>query len=199
VGHQHGLNIMNAHRPTSLSGTASALRGGAALWLSLTLVVSACGDDSKSERKRALLQPRDGKLKLEQEKEKRRIFDDDGDLLPSGEKVGGVMLPKGLTLYRRIDQHSFYRTTEIKFEKLDPYFAEQLISTTVERKDSAVTFGGAVPKNNLKAPRLELSVTRLRGGPSSSEVYIRQSTTFRRAPPPDSPEAQLDPARQFPD
>lgn len=169
------------------------------LWLCLTLAVAACGDEPDRERKRVLLQPRDGKLKLEQEKEKRRIFAADGELLSSGEKVGGVMLPKGLTLYRRIDQHSFYRTTEIKFDKLDRYFGEQLMSTTVERKDGAVAFGGAVPKDNLKAPRLELQVTRLRGGPSSSEVYIRQSVGFKRAPPPDAPEAQLEPSRQFPD
>jgi hypothetical protein len=169
------------------------------LTLTLALASAACGDDADRERKRALLKPVAGKVKIAQAQEKRRIFDDDGELLPSGEKVGGVMLPRGLTLYRRVDQHSFYRTTEIKFEKLDSYFAEQLMSTTVERKPNAVTFGGAVPKNALKSPRLELSVTRLRGGPSSTEVYIRQSAGFKAAPPPDSPEAQLQSRRGFAD
>jgi hypothetical protein len=172
-------------------------------WLlcaTLTLAAAGCGDGADDERKRALLQPRDGKRKLEQEKEKRRIFDADGDLLPSGDKVGGVMLPKGLTLYRRLDEHRFYRTTQVSWEKLDRWFGSQLISTTVERRDGSVTFGGAVPKDNLKAPRLDLHVTRLRGGPASSEVYFRLSKSFTVAPPPDQQtEAQLQKSRQFRD
>jgi hypothetical protein len=177
--------------------------GFAAAWLlCATLAAAGCGDTSEQAQKRELLTPRDSKLKLEQEKEKRRIFDQDGELIASGEKVGGVMLPKGLTLYRRSHEHSFYKTTQIDFEKLDRYFGEQLISTTVERQSGAVKFGGAVPRDNLKAPRLDLHLTRLQGAKNANEVYFRVSKPFKLAPPPPPPEsaeARLRRAQQFRD
>jgi hypothetical protein len=182
---------MSAHRITTLYLVT-------VLGMPVLLGATACGE-GEQERKRELLTPRDNERKRAQAREKRRIFDDKGELLDSGEKVGGVILPKGLTLYRRIDHHFFYRTTDITFEKLDRYFGAQLIATTVDRKDGTVEFGGAVPRTEMNAPRLDLHVTRLSGGPSSSEVYFRLSAKFKVVPPPDESGHQLGLSRQYRD
>lgn len=137
--------------------------------------LAGCGDDPKrEERKRALLQPNDAKRKADEAREKRRLVDDEGDLLPSGEKVAGIMVPKGLTLYRRYQGQSFYKGNRVSADQLERFFSAQLQDAKVERTESMVLFADAVPRSNPKALPIDLRVTRLRGSERATEVVFRE-------------------------
>jgi hypothetical protein len=144
--------------------------------------LAGCGDDPQRERKRALLQPNhDVHRKAAEAREKRRLVDDEGDLLPSGEKVAGVMVPKGLTLYRRFEGQSFYKGTQVSTDQLERYFSAELLKARIERTDSLVLFSDAVPRSNPKAIPFELSITRLRGAEKATEVVFRERRPAARS------------------
>jgi len=133
----------------------------------------------QEERKRQLLTPRSSKAEIAARRQANRIFGDDGELLESDQKVVGLVLPKGLTPERTLDNHWFFRGEHVPADALARYFQRRLNSTTIERSGAAVVFGGAVPKDNPAALRLRVQIVRLRGSGNASQLYIRQSVPYQ--------------------
>jgi hypothetical protein len=185
VGHQRGLTVL----------------GGLALLAALAgAALSGCGDDPQRERKRALLQPSDAKRKAAEEREKRRLVDKEGELLPSGETAAGIMVPRGLTLYRTYEGQSFYKGNRVTAQQLERFFSAQLLKARIERTDSMVLFAEAVPRSNPKAIPIDLRITRLRGSSRAIEVVFRGPRPGRKYDfRPKVDEAQLEQARRYAD
>ena len=94
--------------------------------------------------------------------------------------------------------HSYFKSDRIPIEKLERFFGDQLISTSVERTVGSVTYGAAVPRNNLKSGRIEVRITRLRGKENAAEVLIREPPPFRVVKP-ELDQASFEQARRYAD
>ena len=158
--------------------------------------LGGCGRDKKEEELRTLLRPVDMRAKRIEEL---RLVDANGDLIPSGEKIAGLELPKGLTVYRSFEDgwHEWYLIgSRLEMAQLDRYFAARLDPLALERNDTHVLFKDAYLRDDPNARRISVRLTKKIGEGVTTDVYIRQ------APPPrifrsgDEAEAQIEARRQ---
>jgi hypothetical protein len=170
----------------------------AALSLSAVLSFAAlgCRSGAREDERRELLTPVDTKGLAEARRQARQVFDERGELLESKEVVAGITLPKGLERTWHKDHRWVYETRRIEHTKLADYFSRRLMSTTVDRREDMVIFGGAVPVKDLKAFRMRVEVQRLNGHETASRVVIEQYQPFKPVIPPDQAQAQLEAARK---
>ncbi|HMI92129.1 MAG TPA: hypothetical protein VK509_12225 [Polyangiales bacterium] len=168
----------------------------AALLLSgLCAGLYACGSDEQDTR-RSLLRPVDTRQKAIVEQEKRRLFDVNGELIPSGEKIAGLELPKGLELYRSFENEWYYEARRINLGQLDRYFAARLDPLSIDRNASHVTFENAGLRDNPSSRRISVRIASLIGHQTVADVYIRQAPPIRVYPTESQAEAQIEARRK---
>lgn len=157
-------------------------------------VAGGCGKDEDGQR-RALLKPVDRRQKWQKEREKRQLFDQAGELLPSGEIVAGINLPKGLKLHRSFESEWYYEAPYVPLAALDRYFVEHLDPLGIERGKAWVMFQNALPEGVPTARRVTVRVAQLSGG-NVCDVYINQAAPLRTYPSRAEAEALLQARRK---
>ncbi|MGD8863043.1 MAG: hypothetical protein PVI30_23720 [Myxococcales bacterium] len=171
----------------------------------LCVALAACsgGEEAQQQaQRRELLTVPDRSDELEALREKRRVYDAEGNLIPSGEVVAGVELPRGLELYRSFEGEWYYRTFKIRSEDLVRYFKPRLFTGQVNYTlNAAVTFKNARSKDFPEAPPIDVRIAKKRGGATISDVYIRQHQPPERKqwPSQAESEAQLEAMRRHAD
>jgi hypothetical protein len=146
----------------------------------LSCGLAACSSDEQQEGRRALLRPVDTRQKRLAQQEKHRLFDAAGELIPSGEKIVGLELPKGLELYRSFEHEWYYEAKRINLGQLDRYFAARLDPLGVNRNATYVTFENATLRDDPKARRMTVRIASMIGHSTVTDVYIRQAPPIRQ-------------------
>jgi len=150
------------------------------LWLwALLACAAACGDDPPEvAHSKALLRPDEVLHRRAEQIEQRRIFDPQGELIPSGERVVGLELPKGVKLYRELEREHFLEAPRITLAQLERYFAPRLEPAGITRTATSVTFESARIKDSPTSPLLTVRLAKVGGAEPASELMLRE------APPP---------------
>jgi hypothetical protein len=192
-------SVSDTHRhPGSAAGATSVL-------LVLCVALAACSGGEKAEQqaqRRELLTVPDHSEELQALREKRQVYDAEGNLIPSGEVVAGVELPRGLELYRSFDGEWYYRTRKIRSEDLVRYFKARLFTGQIDYTlNAAVTFKKARSEDYPEAPPVDVRIAKKRGGATISDVYIREYQPPERNQWPSraESEAQLEAMRRHAD
>jgi len=168
----------------------------AALLLSgLSAGLCACSSDEQ-ETRRTLLRPVDVRQKTIAEHEKRRLFDANNELIPSGEKIAGIDLPKGLELYRSFENEWYYEARRINLGQLDRFFGARLDPLAIDRNATHVTFENASLRSDPSARRVTVRIAGLIGHRTASDVYIRQTPPIRKYPSESQSAAQIEARRK---
>jgi hypothetical protein len=167
--------------------------------LSLAGASLAGCEREKEEKQRELLRPVDMRQKRIDEL---RLVDANGELIPSGEKIAGLELPKGLSLYRSFDDgwREWYLVgSRLEMAQLDRYLTARLDPLAIERNAKSVFYKDAYLRDDPNARRISVRMTKLIGDIPTTDVYIRQ------APPPrifrsgEEAEAQIEARRKHAD
>jgi len=119
------------------------------------------------------------------------LFDAEGNLRPSGEKVVGLTLPRGLEplAIEREREHHFI-APEVEVEQLIAYLGPRLVTGAVDRVGTGATFRGAVPREvDQGAVRLDVSAHPSRRGGSRLTIIELPAARVDLEP------GELDPAR----
>jgi hypothetical protein len=161
----------------------------------LAPALGGCGGD-KDEARRALLRPVDMNAKRRAEREKMRIVDAKGELIPSDQKIAGITLPKGIELYRSFELEWYLEGKHIEMGQLERYFSARLDPLAVERGQTFTTFKDARLRGEPNARRVTVELSRKFGGTTTTDVYIRQMRPPRVFVPEKQAEAQLQARRQ---
>ena len=149
------------------------------LLLGSLALTAACGDaPPEVVQRKALLRPDEVRQRRIEAIEQRRIFDAQGELIPSGERVAGLEMPKGLKLYREVDREHFLEAPRITREQLDRYFAPRLEPASITRTATAVAFESARIKDSPLSPLLTVRIAQVIATDPASELLLRE------APPP---------------
>lgn len=160
--------------------------------------LAGCGRE-KAEQRRELLRPVDVHQKRIEEL---RLVDANGELIPSGEKIAGLELPKGLSLYRSFEDgwREWYLVgSRLDMAQLERYFATRLDPLALERNATSVLFKDAYLRDDPNARRVSVRLAKMIGEVPTTDVYIRQ------APPPrifrsgEEAEAQIEARRKHAD
>ena len=153
-------------------------------WLAGSLAISllagglgACGKD-EDEQRRALLKPVDMRQKRIAEREKKKLFDEAGELIPSDQKVAGLTLPRGVELYRSFEYEWYLEAKHIDVPPLERYFSARLDPLGIEHNNNTVTFTDAYLRDDPRARRVTVRLARMIGHTTTTDVYISQ------VPPP---------------
>lgn len=132
------------------------------------LSLCACGDDDdgggarRAAERPASPQPADLPPPL---------YDAHGALVPSGEVVSGVPLPRGLELVSERGRSHVYRT-EVPLQKVQAYFGQRLNTPHVERVGEGAVFENAVVQSPTgQELRVTVSILPMVGG---VRVEVRQ-------------------------
>jgi hypothetical protein len=142
-------------------------------------LTASCGDaPPEVEQRKALLRPDEVRQRRADELEQRRIFDPQNELIPSGERVAGLELPRGLKLYRELDREHFLEAPRITREQLERYFAPRLVPSGITRTATSVTFESAQIKDSPTSPLLTVRIAQVAATDPASELMLRE------APPP---------------
>lgn len=175
----------------------TTLRSG--LWALLLVVTAGCGDDPPPpvEQRKELLRPDETRRRRIEERERQRIFDQAGELIPSGELVAQLELPKGVKLYRELDPEYFLEAPRITIEQLERYFAPRLEPTGVTRTATSVTFEGARIKANPTARVVTLRLARVDSTEPATEMMLRMAPAPRIFPSEAEVERQLAEQRKY--
>jgi len=151
----------------------------------LAAVVVGCGDDA-SRAEDQLWAPRD-RAQAESEERAPPLYDAEGNLLPSGEKIAGLELPRGLAEQEELSQdrrHTFH--SEVPMRKLQEFFGTRLITGEVDRLGGGAVYRNAVPKGvRGGVVRMDVSILPMRGG--DTRVQIDELP-----PTPDNPPSEAE-------
>jgi hypothetical protein len=144
-------------------------------WLALsTLSLGGCSktEDRRVELRRDVLRANNLELERRKAREAVRITDEHGALLPSSERVAGIVLPRGYTPKFTLD-YEWYFDGEQPSHKLIKYFTEQLDAETVTHPGrSALTFVRARTKGDAQMKPVALTVSPVPGREDWSRIQI---------------------------
>jgi hypothetical protein len=127
--------------------------------------------------RREVLRVNDLAAERRKAREAERLVDDKGALLPSNEKVAGVVLPRGYKPRFNLPRE-WYLDGEHQFGKLVTYFTEQLDADTVTRPNKAtLTFLRARTKGDPNMEPVSVTISPVPGRDDWSRIHIV-------APPP---------------
>lgn len=162
-------------------GDAGGVMRRAGLWLSLWAALS-CSSEREAEEhlereRQQHLQPRDLRAEWAAEREKQRVFNDDGSLMPSDRVLLGITLPRGLvSVHESTGQWYFHSSASL--EVLRAYFGPRLFTGQITQGGRGrVTYVNATPKD--RKPDDPQYVMSVRIGPSPAdprrnEVHISE-------------------------
>lgn len=168
-------------------------------WLLLAALAgaaAACGDDPPPRRKE-LLRPDETLRRRAEELEKSRIFDAQGELIPSGELVAGLEMPRGLKLFRQTEREHYFDAPRISIEQLERYFAPRLEPSGMARAPKSLTFEGAKIKDAPEALPVTLRMARVDSSETASELMLRTAPPPRVFPSQEEVERQLAERRKY--
>jgi hypothetical protein len=166
-------------------------------WLLLGSLAAACGDDPPVEQKKALLRPDENRRRRAEELESRRIFDAKGELIPSGQELGELELPKGLKVYRQLEREHYLEAPRITLEQLERYFGPRVEPMGVERTATSVTYTHARIKGRASAPPVTLRIARVVANEPACDVLLRMAPPPRVFPTEAQLQAELEKRRKY--
>lgn len=144
--------------------------------LCMLVLASACSEDEATEQRRRLLEV-DERPRSAKRSSRPPLYDDQGRLRPSDERVAGLQLPRGLELMREVDKRRIY-TSRVPAEKLRAYFGPRLTTGQVRSEGGGITYLAAVPRN-AKGGVVKLDV-RIGSNPSHPDQSL---VDIRECPP----------------
>ena len=167
-------------------------------------VVGACGDDpspppAETSRQR-LLTPRNLTEERKQLRARARVADAEGRLLPSEQRVAGIVLPRGLREVRKRD-NTWYFHSRASLEALQAYFGPRLLTGQVDLGGrGTVTFVNAQPKDDKAKRSVTVRIGPAPSSPRENQVYISEAA-FRPVNPPNAVQvqAQIQARRKYAD
>jgi hypothetical protein len=164
------------HRMTKVSVGCVTWRA-CALCLALTAGAALAGCNKDAEEQKAQLRRdvlRANNLAAERRKqlEAVRLTDDNGNLIPSTQRVAGVVLPRGFTPKFKLE-HEAYFDAELPYEKVVSYFTEQLDYAYAEQPSkSSLKFIKARTKGDAEMAPVNLMVSPVPGMGHWSRIRI---------------------------
>jgi hypothetical protein len=164
MGRQH--RVKKISRVWSASVASALLLSGAAL--------CGCSEqvDTKAQMRREVLRANNLSAERRKQFDEIRVMDDQGNLLPSKQRVAGVLLPRGYTPKFKFD-YEWYFDGELPYSKLAKYFTEQLEFATVHRPNTAtLTFVQARSKGDSAMKPVSLTVSPVPGRDDWSRIHI---------------------------
>ena len=93
-------------------------------------------EDQKAQMRRDVLRANNLVAERRKQLEAVRLTDENGDLIPSTQKVAGIVLPRGYTPKFKMDHESYF-DGELPYSKLTKYFTEHLDFMYVERPNNS--------------------------------------------------------------
>lgn len=145
------------------------------LSLALASQLLACEEAPQQPEAPPPLAPRDYAAAQRQVVERERVFDEQGNLLPSNETVAGIVLPRGLTPEYTFE-HEWYLRSQAKQEQLRAYFGPRLLTGKVERSGmGTVTYVNAQPKDSKQKRFVTVRIGPAPRNRNESEVFISET------------------------
>jgi hypothetical protein len=180
------------------SGLRRERRAVALCLLVANLAACSGKDGSDDERRRALLRPPDPALARAAEREKARLADDEGALLPSDKVFAGITLPRGFAGVLALEHERYYRSAYVSLAQLDRYFSGRLAAQAVERSPHTIRFVAAREKENPKAIPVTVRIGVAPGVPGTHEIYIAEPPPGPAVRPSEAEvNAQMEARRKF--
>ena len=106
----------------------------------------------------------------------KRIFDEDGDLIPSEQSVAGLILPRGLTPADAPRTRVVFPLMEIPAEALERYFVPACSPRKINHSQGGATeFVSAKISRTIRGTVVTIRIVKLAGANAASELYIRQA------------------------
>lgn len=104
-----------------------------------SFALSGCSseaEDQKAQMRRDVLRANNLGAERRKQFDAVRLTDDNGNLIPSNQKVAGIVLPRGFTPKFKMDSEAYF-DGELPYGKLTKYFTEQLDFMHVERPNNS--------------------------------------------------------------
>jgi hypothetical protein len=146
----------------------------AAILLSSSTMLCACSkrEDPKALMRREVLRANNLAAERRKDLDATRVTDDHGNLLPSKQRVAGVILPRGYDPKFTFD-YEWYYDGEQPYSKALKYFTEQLDSETVQQPNrSTLTFVRARAKGDTQMKPVSVTVMPVPGREDWSRIHI---------------------------
>jgi hypothetical protein len=160
------------HRVTKVSRAWSAAWPCALLLSAGALCGCAEEVDPKAQMRREVLRANNLSAERRKQFDEIRAMDDNGNLLPSKQRVAGVLLPRGYDPKFKFD-YEWYFDGEQPYSKLAKYFTEQLDFSTVQRPNgSTLTFVQARSKGDSEMKPVSLTISPVPGRDDWSRIRI---------------------------
>jgi hypothetical protein len=183
---------MGCHGRLTLAGAA---RAGA-----LVLALAACGEDTKEQQRRELLTPPNKAAIQAEKKEKAKVVDEEGALLPSDLVLGGFTVPRGFEVTKSYTNEWVLHSKSASARITANYVDTQVFTGGITRTSAGgFRFESAQLRKDRSLPRVAVRVSPIKGQKNGTELVIRsipvQPAVER--PPADVVEAQLRNASKF--
>jgi hypothetical protein len=162
MGRQHRV----AKVGRALVACATLLSGG---------VLCACSrePDQKEQLRRDVLRANNMAAERKKQFDAVRVLDENGKLVPSNQRVAGIVLPRGYQPKFKLDYESSF-DGELPYGKLATYFTEQLDFVGVQRPNNAtLTFLEARSKGDTQAKPVSVSISPVPGREDWSRIRIQ--------------------------
>lgn len=115
------------------------------------------------------------------------LYNAQGQVLPSEDRIAGLVLPRGLTEVRKTERKRVFRS-EVPIRKLLEYFGPKLFTGTVERVGPGAVYRKATVQGVLRSS-IKLDVAVLEIGEGLTRVSVKE------IPPPPRSAPSLDETR----
>lgn len=139
------------------------------------VALSSCSDeadDPKAQMRRDVLRANNVTDERRKQFDAVRTTDDNGNLIPSTERVAGVVLPRGYTPKVKVEREAYF-DGEQPYGKLARYFTDQLDFTAVQRPNkSSLTFVQARTKGDSKMAPVTITISPIPGMEHWSRINI---------------------------
>lgn len=146
----------------------------AAVVLCSSTLLCGCSkrEDPKALMRREVLRANNLAVERRKELDATRVVDDHGDLLPSKQRVAGVILPRGFDPKFTFD-YEWYYDGEHPYSKVLKFFTEQLDSETVQQPNrSTLTFIRARTKGDTQMKPVDVTVMPVPGREDWSRIHL---------------------------
>jgi hypothetical protein len=148
-------------------------------WAASAVLLSGgmlCGcskqEDQKAQMRRDVLRANNFNAERKKQFDAVRVLDDNGKLLPSNQRIAGVVLPRGYEPKFKLDYESYF-DGELPYSKLATYFTEQLDFTGVQRPNNAtLTFLEAHTKGDSQMKPVTVTISPVPGREDWSRIRV---------------------------
>ena len=160
--------------------TFSAWAASAVLLSGGALIACSKEIDEKAQLRRDVLRANDMAAERRKQFDAVRVLDEQGKLLPSNQRVAGVVLPRGYQPKFKLDNESYF-DGELHYSKLATYFTEQLDFEGVRRPNNeTLTFRQARTKGDSQMKPVQVTISPVPGREDWSRIRIQV-----QEPPPE--------------